>query len=85
MGLFVAVPGLIVLGVVGVVGSAVLVVIVGAGGIRRETPGKSEVVLGAFVLALVTAISVVGAVFAWFISLPGVGLVGRDLYRAWKG
>ena len=62
-----------------------LVVIVGAGGIRRGTPGTSEVVLGAFVLAPVTAIPVVGAVFVWFISLPSIGLVRQDRYRAWEG
>ncbi|MFC7070292.1 hypothetical protein [Halobaculum lipolyticum] len=83
IGLIVAIPGMIVLAAVGILGSAVVVVLVGSAVTKAERPGGTEVLLGALVLSLLTAIPIVGGFVNWVVGLPGIGLVGRDLYRSW--
>ncbi|WP_435064929.1 hypothetical protein [Halobaculum sp. EA56] len=85
IGLVVAIPGVIVLAVVGIVGSAVMVGVVGSLLTGGDDPGGSEVLVGALVLALVTAIPVLGGLINWVVGLPGIGMVGHDIYRSWKG
>jgi len=85
IGLVVAIPGVLVLAVVGIVGSAVMVGVVGSSLTGGDDPGGTEVLVGALVLALATAIPVLGGLINWLVTLPGVGMVGHDLYRSWRG
>lgn len=85
IGLIVAIPGMLVLVGVGILGSAVVVVLVGSAVTKEDRPGGTEVLLGALVLSLLTAIPVVGGLVNWLVGLPGIGLVGHDLYRSWEG
>ena len=85
IGLVIAIPGVIVLAGVGIVGSAVMVGVVGSSLTGGDDPGVTEVLVGALVLALATAIPVLGGLINWIVTLPGVGLVGHDLYRSWRG
>lgn len=85
IGLLVAIPAAILLVILGIVGSAVTVVLVGSAGTGADAPGGTEVLVGALVLALVTSIPAVGGFINWLVSLPGVGVVGHDLYRSWRG
>jgi len=85
IGLVVAIPGILVLAGVGIVGSAVMVGVVGSSLTGGDDPGGTEVLVGALVLALATAIPVLGGLINWLVTLPGVGMVGHDLYRSWRG
>ncbi|MFC7096141.1 hypothetical protein [Halobaculum marinum] len=85
IGLIVAIPGMLVLAGVGILGSAVVVVLVGSAITKDDRPGGTDVVLGALVLSLLTAIPLVGGLINWAVTLPGIGVVGHDLYRAWEG
>lgn len=84
IGLIVAVPGILILAGVGIVGSAVMVVVVGDA-ITGGGTGGGSVLVGALVLALLTAIPILGGLINWVVGLPGIGMVGHDLYRSWKG
>lgn len=86
VGLVVAIPGILLLIPVGLVGNAVAVVAVGAtlAGTRGD-PGGTAVIVGAFALAVVGAVPVVGGFLTGIVSLFGVGAVGRGLYRSWRG
>mgnify|MGYP006275277393 CR=1 FL=1 len=83
IGLVIAVPGALVLAGVGIVGSAVMVVVVGDA-VTDGGAGGTTVLVGALVLALLTAIPIVGGLINWLVGLPGIGMVGHDLYRGWK-
>jgi len=85
VGLLVAIPGVLVLVGVGAVGSALMVGIVGSLLTGGGDPGGTEVLVGALVLAVVTAIPVLGGPINWLVGLPGIGMVGHDLYRSWRG
>ena len=86
IGLLITIPGLFVLAALGIVGSAVVVVLIGSAVTDgRGEPGGTEVLLGALVLAALAAIPVVGGLINWVVGLPGIGMVGHDLYRSWKG
>lgn len=86
VGLIVAIPGLIVLAVLGVVGTAVTIVWVGdslTGG--RDAAGGTAVVVGAATLAVAAAIPVLGNLIVTVLGCFGLGVVGRGLYETWSG
>ncbi|QZY01096.1 hypothetical protein K6T25_11575 [Halobaculum rubrum] len=85
IGLVIAIPGALVLAGVGIVGSAVMVGVVGSFLTHGGDPDGTAVLVGALVLALATAIPVLGGLINWLVTLPGVGMVGHDLYRSWRG
>lgn len=84
IGLVVAIPGVFVLAAVGIVGSAVMVGIIGSFLTHGDDPDGTAVLVGALVLAIATAIPVLGGLINWLVTLPGVGMVGHDLYRSWR-
>lgn len=84
VGLIVAIPGVLILVGVGIVGSAVMVVVIGDVVTDGGTGGES-VLVGALVLALLSAIPILGGVINWVVGLPGIGMVGHDLYLTWRG
>lgn len=86
VGLLVAVPGFVVLAIVGIVGNAVTVIWVGsaiAGDAGR--PDGTAAAVGALVLAIVWSIPVLGNFVSSVVSLLGTGVVGRALYESWRG
>ncbi|QZP38389.1 hypothetical protein [Halobaculum magnesiiphilum] len=83
IGLVITIPGILILAGVGIVGSAVMVVVVGDV-VTDGGAGGTTVLVGALVLALLTAIPFVGGLINWLVGLPGIGMVGHDLYRGWK-
>lgn len=83
VGLIVAIPGLVILAIVSIIGSAVTVLwigdmLVGAHG----DIGVTHVGLGAVILAIVGAIPVLGSLLTTVAGLFGIGVVGRALYRS---
>lgn len=87
IGLVVAIPGLVVLAIVGLVGNAVTIVWVGealTGRSNGAIDGRAAVV-GALALALPAAIPVVGNLLSTVIGFFGVGAVGERLYESWAG
>ncbi|TYT62935.1 hypothetical protein [Natrialba swarupiae] len=86
IGLIVTIPGLIVLFCVGVVGLAVAVVWVGdllTGG--HGAVGAGTALVGALVLAILSAIPVLGELVTTIVGYLGIGVVTRRLYRSWSG
>lgn len=85
IGLLVAIPGALLLAGVGLVGTAVSTVWIGNAlvGARDEITAK-DAIAGAVVLALVTAIPVLGDLIGRLIGLLGVGVVGRGVYESWR-
>ncbi|QLG26961.1 hypothetical protein HUG10_05135 [Halorarum halophilum] len=86
IGLIVAIPGLLLLFPVGVVGTAVTVVTVGAAirGSRGDVSG-TDAAVGALALAVPFAIPVIGDLVTTVATLFGTGIVGRFLYESWRG
>lgn len=86
IGLVVAIPGLLLLVPLGLVGTAVTVVTVGAvlTGARGEPPGTAAIV-GAVALAVPGAIPVLGDFLTGVATLFGTGIVARFLYESWRG
>ncbi|MFC7137093.1 hypothetical protein [Halobaculum litoreum] len=86
IGLLIAIPGMFVLAAMGILGTAVVVVVVGTAVTRDGgEPGGTEVLVGALVFAALTALPLVGGLINSLATLPGLGMVGRDLNRAWDG
>ena len=85
IGLIVAIPGLLLLIPIGVVGTAVTVVTVGAAlrGSGGEASG-SDALIGAVALAVPAAIPVIGDFVVSVATLFGTGVVGRRLYESWR-
>lgn len=81
VGLVLALPGAFVFAGVALVAAAVTVVLVGS--LAGEAPAASgrSLLVGALVVGLLTSIPLVGRLLGWLIGLPGVGLVGHDLYQ----
>lgn len=84
IGLVVAIPGFFVLLAVGIVGNAVTVVWLG-NAIAGDGPGATAVLVGALLLAVVGAIPLLGGLAASALGLFGTGVVGRHLYRSYRG
>lgn len=83
VGLIVAIPGLVVLFVLGLVGTAVTVAWIGT---ALTGPGDDvdwdAVGVGALALAVVGAIPMLGGFLTWLIGLFGLGVVSRNLYTS---
>ncbi|MFC4451733.1 hypothetical protein [Halorussus aquaticus] len=84
IGLVVAIPGFILLAIVGLVGSAVSVVWVGSLALGDEEVGGKAVVVGALLLAVPASISVLGDLVTTLVGFFGTGVVARRLYAAWQ-
>ncbi|MCU4800518.1 hypothetical protein OB920_09065 [Halobacteria archaeon HArc-gm2] len=86
IGLIVSIPGLFVLAVVSIVGNAVSIVWIGAAlrG-RADRYGGKAAGVGALALAVPMAIPVLGNLVQTLIGFFGIGVVGRDLYREYRG
>jgi hypothetical protein len=84
IGLLITIPGLFALVVLGIVGNAVTICWLGTL-LTGDTVDAAAVGAGAFVLALVAAIPVLGNLTTTLVSFFGLGVVGQDLYRSWQG
>ncbi|SFR89370.1 hypothetical protein SAMN05216559_0618 [Halomicrobium zhouii] len=86
IGLIITIPGLFVLTVVGIVGNAVSIVWIGAAlrG-RADRYGGKAAGVGALALAVPMAIPVLGNLVQTLVGFFGIGAVGRDLYREYRG
>ena len=84
IGLLVVIPAALVLVIVGLVGSAVSIVWVGTvltgDGIDARTAA-----VGALAVAVPTSIPVLGDLVSSLVGFFGLGVVGRRLYRSWRG
>ncbi|MEF8855978.1 MAG: hypothetical protein V5A16_01005 [Haloplanus sp.] len=85
IGLLIAIPGLIALFFVGLVGNAVTICWLGTLLTGHDDPDGTAVGVGALVLALVGAIPVLGNLVTTLAGFFGLGVVGRDLYTSWRG
>ncbi|GAB6862802.1 hypothetical protein ACFR97_10005 [Haloplanus litoreus] len=84
IGLLITIPGLLFLAVLGIVGNAVTICWIGAL-LTGDAVDAAAVGAGAFVLALVAAVPVLGNLATTLVGFFGLGVVGRDLYRSWQG
>lgn len=81
IGLVVAIPGFVLLVLVGIVGNAVTVAWVGTALSDGELDGTA-VGIGALVLAVLAAIPVVGNLLTTVVGFFGLGVVSRRLYES---
>jgi len=84
IGLIITIPGLLALFVVGLVGNAITVCWLGTLLRGRETPDGLSIVAGAFVLAAVGLIPLLGGLLTTLASFFGLGVVAEDLYASWQ-
>ncbi|WP_254522321.1 hypothetical protein [Natrinema caseinilyticum] len=86
VGLVVSIPGLIVVGIVELVGTAVAVVWVGTLVTRHtgDRIGGKDAAVGALVLSALESIPILGVFVTAFVGFIGGGVVGRRLYRWWQ-
>lgn len=84
VGLIVAVPGLIALAVVGVVGNAVTVVWFGHSLTDGDSLDGKTVLVGALVFAVPASIPALGNLLTTLLGFFGLGVVGRRLYESWR-
>ncbi|WP_226005334.1 hypothetical protein [Natrinema salinisoli] len=80
IGLVVTIPGLIAVGIVGLIGHAVAIVWVGTLVSRGDRVGGKAAGLGALVLAVISAIPALGEFIITVVGYFGIGVVGRRLY-----
>ncbi|QLG62395.1 hypothetical protein [Halorarum salinum] len=86
IGLVVAIPGLLLLVPVGIVGTAVTVVTVGAALTDgRGDPSGRVAVVGAVAMAIPAAVPVLGDFLTGVATLFGTGIVGKFIYESWRG
>ncbi|PSQ19476.1 hypothetical protein BRD00_01635 [Halobacteriales archaeon QS_8_69_26] len=83
IGLVVAIPGVVALAVVGLVGNAVTILWVGdlLTGVRSD-PGLTALGIGALVMAVLGSIPVLGNLLVTLAGTLGIGAVGLNLYRS---
>ena len=84
IGLIITIPGLLVIFVLGIVGNAVTICWLGSLLRKQEMPDMLSVAAAAFVLALVSAIPVVGSLISTLVGFFGLGVVAEDLYTSWR-
>lgn len=84
IGLIVAIPGLIVLALVDVVGNAVTVVWLGSSLTGDDSLGGKAVAAGALVLAVPASIPVLGNLLTTLLGFFGLGVVSRGIYESWS-
>jgi hypothetical protein len=85
IGALISIPGLLLIGVLGIIGSGITAVwvgnsVVGDDGAVSATDG----VAGGLLLAVPFAIPVVGGFLVNLVTLVGLGVVGRGLYEDWS-
>lgn len=83
IGILLAIPGLLFLAVLSVVGSAVTIVWIGdsLSGSSGTRVGGSAVIVGAVVLAVPESIPVLGNLLATLLGFFGLGVVSRSLFE----
>ena len=85
IGALISIPGLLLIGVLGVIGTGVTAVWVGNSVTSDDgTVSATDGVAGGLLLAVPFAIPVVGGVLLNLITLVGLGVVGRGLYESWS-
>jgi hypothetical protein len=84
IGLVVAIPGIVVLFFLGIVGNAVTVVWVGTW-FGDARPGGEAAALGAIAMAVVGAVPLLGGLLTSLLGFFGLGVVSRRLYRSRQG
>jgi len=85
IGLVITIPGLIALFFLGLVGNAVTICWLGTLLRGRESPDGLSVVAGAFALAVVGAIPLLGNLVTTLVGFFGLGVVAEDVYASWEG
>ncbi|WP_058995607.1 hypothetical protein [Haloarcula sp. CBA1127] len=84
IGALVSIPGLLLIGILGIVGTGITAVWVGNSVIGDDgTVSATDGVAGGLLLAVPFAIPVVGGLLLNLITLVGLGVVGRGLYENW--
>ncbi|EMA01229.1 hypothetical protein [Haloferax denitrificans] len=88
IGLLVAIPGFLALVLLSIVGGAVSTVLLGSlvtGVASGGSPSLGvSLVVGALVAAVLSLVPVLGGVVLFVVDMLGLGVVGRNLYRAWS-
>ncbi|MDT3435505.1 hypothetical protein [Haloarcula sp. 1CSR25-25] len=85
IGALVSIPGLLLIGVLGIVGSGITAVWVGNSVIGDDgSVSATDGVAGGLLLAVPFAIPVVGGLLVNLVTLVGLGVVGRGLYENWS-
>jgi hypothetical protein len=84
VGLVVAIPGIFLLAIVGLVGTAVSVVWLGSLALGTEEVGGKAAVVGALLLAIPASIPALGDLVTTLVGFFGTGVVARRLYAAWQ-
>jgi len=85
IGALISIPGLLLIGVLGIVGTGITAVWIGNSVIGDNgTVSATDGVAGGLLLAVPFAIPVVGGFLLNLITLVGLGVVGRGLYEDWK-
>ncbi|WP_424008850.1 hypothetical protein [Haloferax denitrificans] len=88
IGLLVAIPGFLALVLLSIVGGAVSTVLLGSlvtGVASGGSPSLGvSLVVGALVAAVLSLVPILGSVILFVVDMLGLGVVGRNLYRAWS-
>ncbi|KAA9397853.1 hypothetical protein Har1130_06805 [Haloarcula sp. CBA1130] len=84
IGALISIPGLLLIGILGIIGTGITAVWVGNSVIGNDgTVSATDGVAGGLLLAVPFAIPVVGGFLLNLITLVGLGVVGRGLYEDW--
>ncbi|EMA22735.1 hypothetical protein C442_06906 [Haloarcula amylolytica JCM 13557] len=84
IGALISIPGLLLIGILGIIGTGITAVWVGNSVIGDDgTVSATDGVAGGLLLAVPFAIPVVGGLLLNLITLVGLGVVGRGLYEDW--
>jgi hypothetical protein len=85
IGALISIPGLLLIGVLGIVGNGVTAVWIGNSVIGDDgTVSATDGVAGGLLMAVPFAIPVVGGFLLNLITLVGLGVVGRGVYEEWS-
>ncbi|MFB6103094.1 MAG: hypothetical protein ABEJ73_11075 [Haloplanus sp.] len=85
IGLLVAIPGFLVLVVLGIVGNAVTICWIGTLLTGADDPGLKPIAAGALALSGIATVPILGHFVTTLLGFFGLGVVGRDLYTSWQG
>lgn len=85
IGLLITIPGIVVLFVIGLVGSAVTVNWVGTWIGADTQPSMKGAAIGALLMGAMYAIPLLGDLLLWVVSLFGLGIVSKQLYDERSG
>lgn len=85
IGALISIPGLLLIGVLGIVGTGITAVWVGNSVIGDDgTVTATDGIAGGLLLAVPFAIPVIGGILLNLITLVGLGVVGRGMYEDWS-